>query len=321
MSTRPHLVLDGAVLAARTVGAASVVLYVGSEHRSAIGALEGALRERGGDDRVGVRLVPAPARYVAGEESAAVHCVNDGVALPTAVPPRPFVSGVDGLPTLVQNVETLAHVALIARFGAQWFRESGTAGGAGTTLLTLGGAVERPGVVEVPTGVTLGEVLDGAGTFGAQPRAVLLGGYFGGWVDGAHASTLPIDPVALRSAGHALGCGVVAALPESDCGVVETARIIAYLADQSARQCGPCVFGLRAVAGCWDRVARRAVTSEDLLRIGRWTDELAGRGACHHPDGAANLARSALDVFREEFVLHVERRRCSSAEHALAVAS
>ncbi|MEO8897975.1 MAG: hypothetical protein ABI352_01580 [Candidatus Dormibacter sp.] len=178
MCARPHLVLDGAVLAARTVGADRVVLYVGSDHHNSRGALEAALRERGSSDRVGVRLVIAPSRYVAGEESAAVRCVNDGVALPTAVPPRPFESGVDGLPTLVQNVETLAHVALIARFGAQWFRDCGTSNGPGTTLLTLSGAAARPGVVEVRSGVRLGDVLGDAGFVATDTAAVLVGGYF-----------------------------------------------------------------------------------------------------------------------------------------------
>lgn len=320
MSIRPHLVLDGAVLAARTVAADQVVLYVGAEHRNARRALEDALRERGSRDGIDVRLVIAPPRYVAGEESAAVHCINDGVALPTAVPPRPFESGVDGLPTLVQNVETLAHTALIARFGSQWFRDCGTPNAPGTTLLTLSGAVERPGVVEVRNGTRLGDVLGDAGAVAAQTRAVLVGGYFGGWIDVDAAPTLAVDSVALRAAGQSLGCGVVSVLPTTQCGVVETARIIGFLADQSARQCGPCVFGLRALAGCWDRVARGTVTPEDLVRIGRWTDELAGRGACRHPDGAANLARSALQVFAQEFLLHVEQRRCSCPSAVLRAA-
>ena len=322
MSVRPHLVLDGAVLAARSVGARDIVLYVGIEHAAARQALERALRERNGRDRVEVRLVGAPPRYVAGEESAAVHCVNDGVALPTAVPPRPFERGVGGRPTLVQNVETLAHAALIARFGAGWFHERGTAVGPGTTLLTLSGAVARAGVVEVPSGAPLGRVLgDGASQPGDAPTAVLLGGYFGGWVDGVLAPNLAVDSAALRASGHSLGCGVVSLLSPAQCGVVETARFLGYLADQSARQCGPCVFGLRAVADCWNRIAAGAATGEDLLRAGRWTDELAGRGGCRHPDGAAALARSALRVFRDEFVLHAERRRCSRAGAAVGMAS
>ena len=132
MSTRPHLVLDGAELAAAAVGADQVVIYVGSEHRAARAAIERAMDERMADmsriaTRVPTDLVAAPPTYVAGEESAAVHFVNDGDARPTTTPPRPFERGVDGRPTLVQNVESLAHAALIARYGDEWYRGTGRA--------------------------------------------------------------------------------------------------------------------------------------------------------------------------------------------------
>jgi NADH:ubiquinone oxidoreductase subunit F (NADH-binding) len=312
MAARPHLVLDGAVLAARTVGANHVVLYVGADHTTARAAVARALRERGGADRVDIDIVTAPPRYVAGEESAAVHYVNDGIALPTSVPPRPYERGIAGRPTLVQNVETLAHVALIARFGGQWFADLGRDGSTGTTLLTLSGDVQTPAVVEVAAGTPLSTVLGAHATVGAAGSAVLLGGYFGSWIDGEAASTLAIDSVALRAAGHSLGCGVVHVRGPADCGVVRTAGILDYLADQSARQCGPCVFGLRAIAGALGRVAARQGSPDDLIRVRRWSGELTGRGACRHPDGAANLVRSALQVFADEFTLHVLRARCSA---------
>ncbi|HVS42542.1 MAG TPA: NADH-ubiquinone oxidoreductase-F iron-sulfur binding region domain-containing protein [Candidatus Dormibacteraeota bacterium] len=314
MEARPHLVLDGAALAAAAVGAGEVVLYVGSDHGAAAVALRQALGERPEAERRRIRLVDAPARYVAGEETAAVHFVNDGVALPVSAPPRPYERGVGGRPTLVQNVESLAHVAMIARFGDQWFRGLGDRGSSGTVLLTLCGAVRRPGVHEVAQGTLLGQVIDGAGGGPADPAsAVLLGGYFGGWLTAAEARILPLDPAALRDRGHTLGCGVVAVLPEHRCGVVETAGILAYLADQSARQCGPCVFGLRAIAAAVGRVASGAPETADLDRIRRWSGELSGRGACHHPDGAAGLLLSALRTFAEEFRHHHELRRCSAA--------
>jgi NADH:ubiquinone oxidoreductase subunit F (NADH-binding) len=105
----------------------------------------------------------------------------------------------------------------------------------------------------------------------------------------------------------------VGVLPDHRCGVVETARISAYLADQSARQCGPCVFGLRAIADTLDRIACGTSVPEDLARVQRWTGQLAGRGACRHPDGAARFVGSALRVFAEEFGLHDRYRRCSVA--------
>ncbi|TMD97735.1 MAG: proton-conducting membrane transporter [Chloroflexi bacterium] len=313
MEARPHLVLDGAALAAAAVGAGEVLLYVGSDHGAAAGALRRALADRPEAERRRTRVVAAPARYVAGEETAAVRFVNDGVALPTSAPPRPFERGVAGRPTLVQNVESLAHVAMIGRFGDGWFRDLGRGASSGTALLTLCGAVHRPGVHEVAQGTALGEAIDTAGGgLTDASSAVLLGGYFGSWVTAAEAWSLPLDAATLRDRGHTLGCGVVAVLPEHRCGVVETARILSYLADQSARQCGPCVFGLGAIAAAVGRIASGGAEAADLERIRRWSGELSGRGACHHPDGAAGMLLSALGAFPEEFRHHHELGRCSA---------
>ncbi len=314
MSLRPHLVLDGAILAAAAVGATEVVLYVGAEHRQALGTLAHALRERAAVRRglpVRVTIVEAPVAYVAGEESAAVHFVNAGDARPTTVPPRPFESGIDGRPTLVQNVETLAHAALIARRGAGWYRERGSAATPGTALVTVTGG-ERPGVREIDLGTTVAEVADAARARLADTSAVLLGGYFGSWVRAAEAWDVALDPLELRERGRAFGAGIVAFLPTGECGVRVTARIMAYMAAQSAAQCGPCVFGLRAIGDAVERIATGAGRRGDLARLERWGQEIVGRGACRHPDGAAGHLASALDVFGDEFRLHVATGRCSA---------
>ncbi len=320
MEQRPHLVIDGALLAADTVGAYEIVLYVGADHTGAIQAMHRAVAERPAHERVRLRLMSAPVRYVSGEESAAVHFVNDGIALPTSVPPRPFERGIDGRPTLVQNVETLAHVALIARFGDDWFRSLGVGDASGTTLITVGGAVPQTVLIEAPQGMTITDAVNAAGGLTSSSDAVLLGGYFGGWVASDTAWGLPLDSETLKQRGFALGCGVVAALPAGRCGVVETARILAYLAHESARQCGPCTFGLRAIAAAAGRLASLVATGGDLEHIQRWGGQLAGRGACRHPDGAAGLLGSALRVFAVEFELHYRDRRCSGTS-AAAVAS
>ncbi len=304
LSARPHLVLDGAFLAAAAVEASEVVLYVGEEHGRAHQGAARALAERPETRRLSVRLIAAPARYVAGEESAAVHFLNAGVAVPTTVPPRPYEKGVGGRPTLVQNVESLAHAALIARFGDDWFRSLGVDGSAGTLLLTVAGGVGRPDVIEVRAGITVGEALEIAGGLTEPARAVLIGGYFGAWVDARRAYELPLDAEALRAQGATLGCGVIAVLPESGCGPCETAAIMAYLAGESAFQCGPCIFGLQALAGATRRLTSEAPDPADLQRLHRWSREVRGRGACHHPDGAAGFLQSALHVFEDDFAAH-----------------
>jgi NADH:ubiquinone oxidoreductase subunit F (NADH-binding) len=318
MEQRPHLVIDGALLAAATVGADDVVLYVGADHTGAIQAMHRATTERPASQRARLRLISVPVRYVSGEETAAVHFINAGIALPTSIPPRPYERGVDGRPTLVQNVETLAHVALIARFGDEWFRSLGQGKASGTTLVTVGGAVPQTVLIEVPQGLPLAEAVNAAGGITSDSDAVLLGGYFGGWVESSAAWALPLDPGPLRALGHSLGCGVIAVLPSGRCGVVETARILAYLAHESARQCGPCTFGLRAIAAAAGRVSSLVATPGDLERIQRWAGVLAGRGACRHPDGAAALLASAIRVFGAEFLLHDSEHRCSVASAAAA---
>ncbi len=318
MVMRPHLVLDGAELAADTVGATEVVLYVGRELTDARQALERAIAERGGRrwGRHRVRLVTAPPRYVAGEETAAVRFVDGGPARPTFRPPRPFERGVRGRPTLVQNVETLALVALLARFGPTWYRTVGTSSAPGPLLVTATGAVRRPGVYEVPHGISLGQVLAIAEPAGPM-AGILLGGYFGAWVTPARAESVVLDDEALAESGLGLGCGVVVALPEEACPLMETARILDFLAHESARQCGPCERGLPALAGVAYRLASGQGGADEVKLLQRWAGQLrGGRGACKHPDGAVALLTSALDAFPEHVRLHLRTGACPAVRSA-----
>jgi NADH:ubiquinone oxidoreductase subunit F (NADH-binding) len=319
MTARPHLVLDGALVAARTLKASQVVLYVGEEHRAAWAALAAAQAERPEPELRRARLVASPPRYVAGEASAAVSLAGNSIALPTTKPPSAHEAGVGGAPTLVQNVETLAHIGLIARYGAQWYRTAGRRGAAGTVLITVAGAVRAPGVLEVESGTTVREVLDVVG-IGPASRAVLLGGYFGSWVDFEPALDLPLDGAALRERGLNLGCGVVGVLSARACGVCETARIVRYLAGESSAQCGPCFFGLRALADACSRIAERGTNADDLARLHRWAVEVPGRGACHHPDGAVTFLQSALKTFGPEFVGHPAHWRAQATPARTGVA-
>jgi NADH:ubiquinone oxidoreductase subunit F (NADH-binding) len=310
----PHLVLDGAVLAAEAVGAREAIVAVGGATELEIAALSSAIAARARrrlDGRVRLRAASAPAAFVAGEETALVRFLDGGPAKPTFTPPRPFERGVGGAPTLVQNAETLAHVALIARFGPSWYRELGSEDEPGSALVTLTGAVARPGVYEFELGTTLEHLLAQAGGAAEPLRAVLVGGYFGGWLDAATALPLPLLDAALAPYGAALGARAIVALPADACGVVETARVARYLADESAVQCGPCVFGLEAIAKTLARLARRE-RDRHLGDLGRWVEEIRGRGACRHPDGAARFVASALEVFADEVDLHL-RGRCSGS--------
>jgi NADH:ubiquinone oxidoreductase subunit F (NADH-binding) len=241
-----------------------------------------------------------------------VHWLNGGEARPTTTPPRPFERGVGKRPTLIDNVETLAHLALIARYGAAWFREAGTREASGTMLTTVTGAVSQPGVYEVEAGTSVGDVLELAG-LQAGAEAVLIGGYFGTWHDIAAVAARPFTAAGLRPADASPGAGVLFALPAEACGLAEAARIMRFLASQGAQQCGPCIFGLPAIADDLAQLAAGRPEGDPLSRMQRRFGVISGRGACRHPDGAVRMAASAVQTFGADAHAHARRRPCLSA--------
>ena len=305
---RPHLIIDGALIAAESVGADDVVIYVSRAARRATRALRHALAERR-HDRISeprIRIVHTQHRYVAGESSAVVRRVNGGPAKPSFSPPHPSERGVLGRPTLVQNAETIAHLALIARYGDAWFRERGTDAAPGTGMVTLSGNVARPGVYEVDLGTSLATVIGAAGGALSAPIGLLVGGYFGTWLGPERGAAATLCPKHVS-----VGCGVIGMLGRDGCGVGESARIVSYLARESAGQCGPCVHGLRAVGEAMTRLAAGDADRGDVIRIHRWSDQIVGRGACNHPDGAVNNLRTALETFAADVERHVSGLPCA----------
>ena len=305
MACSPHLVLDGAVLAAEITGARRAVIVV---HRDVRAVLDEAVAERARArlDRVRLEIRTAAEGFVAGQASAVVQWVHRGVPAPTATPRRLAQRGLRGAPTLVQNVETLAHLALIARYGASWFRSAGTPAEPGSMLVTVLGAVRAPGVREVAIGTPVGQLLDLSGGASAPLQALLLGGYFGTWVDAAEVLSRPFSSAGLADLGAVPGAGLIAALPAAACGLGETARVVRYLASESAGQCGPCVFGLPSIAGQVERLGEGGGADPGLLR--RWLGQVDGRGGCAHPGGAVRMVRSALRTFGPELSLHTAGR-------------
>ena len=169
-------------------------------------------------------------------------------------------------------------------------------------LVTVLGAVREPCVLEIAIGTPVGQVLGLAGGPSAPLQALLLGGYSGSWVNAADAAGRPFSSAGLADLGAGTGAGLIAALPADACGIAETARVVRYLAAESAGQCGPCLFGLAAIAAELDRIAEGRITDLGLLR--RWLGQVDRRGGCAHPDGAVRLVRSALRVFGAELSEH-----------------
>jgi NADH:ubiquinone oxidoreductase subunit F (NADH-binding) len=310
----PHLVLDGAALAADAVGAREVVVAVPGPARVERSTVEAAIEERrrsGIDLHAAFRVAAVPAGFLTGEETALIRFLDGGAAKPTVTPPRPYERGLGGAPTLVNNVETLAHLALVARFGGHWFRELGTIAEPGSALATVSGAVRRPGVYEVALGTGFADVIDEAGGLATSTSVFLVGGYFGTWLRAEDMLALRFVDADLRPRGAALGARAIVALPDDTCAVGEVARVTRYLAAQSARQCGPCLHGLDAIATAMERLA--AGDADERPRLARWVSMIRGRGACHHPDGVTAFVASALLALADEIDLHLRYGRCRAS--------
>jgi NADH:ubiquinone oxidoreductase subunit F (NADH-binding) len=307
----PNLVLDGLQLAAEAAGVTEAHLYLHAAGPEILRALaERAARRL---DRIDVSITQAPPRFLAGQETALINRIGGGPALPTFQPPRVTERGLGGAPTLVQNVETLAHLALIARYGPRWFRAAGTGSEPGSMLLTVYQPHSKPLVTEAEIGAPLASMLP-AGQTGPGPevQAWLVGGYHGSWLPLPDAAGLRLSNESLRPFGAAAGAGVLVALPAGRCGLAETARVVRYLAAESAGQCGPCLNGLPRIATALAELAGPKPRRQVREDAERWAGLVTGRGACHHPDGTVRFVRSALTVFGPEIARHAQGR-CSAA--------
>ena len=314
IAVAPHLVLDGAVLAAAAVGADTVHVCLPRGRFAQYRQLSAAVdeRRRARLDPVPLRLHALPHTYVSSESTSLVRWLNGGPARPRDSSPRTHERGVARRPTLVHNAETVAHLALIARYGPTWFQQVGTPDEPGTMLVTISGALRTPAVLEVELGTPLATVLERVGGATEPLQAILLGGFAGTWLPTAHLHT-PLTRHDLAPLGAAPGAGVVVALPRSACGLTETARILSYLAAHSARQCGPCRLGLPAVAEDFTALAAGRADPAMLSRLRRRTALLPDRGTCRHPDGAARLAASALRAFADDVDDHLTHGSCPAA--------
>ena len=304
LRNRPHLVLDGLRLAAAIVAADRAHVYV-SDPESAR-SVETALSELGacplGGISVAVRVVDPG--YIAGEETAAVRALNGGPVKPTDKPPRPFEVGVDGRPTLVSNVETLANLPYIQQHGSSAFREQGTSRSPGTLLVTITGADRPPGLYEVPHGLPITELLALHGVSTDRVRGALMGGYFAGLLN-RQVLDASVDHETFRGLGCGLGCGAISVITD-DCPVAVAASVLAYFDRENAAQCGSCFNGTAAMAAAARALRDGAATTEDVERLRRWSVVLRGRGACATLDAATNAAASLLDQFPNAVQLHLD---------------
>ncbi|MFI0817605.1 NADH-ubiquinone oxidoreductase-F iron-sulfur binding region domain-containing protein [Streptomyces sp. NPDC021098] len=296
----PHLVIDGATLAAEAIGAEEVVIAC---HRPDVEeSLNAAIAERG-PSGVPVEVSVTPDRFVAGEGGAVINGISGAPAIPNGRKIRSSENGLGGLPTLLSNTETYAQIAIAARMGALPYRSVGLPTEPGTTLLTVGGKY----VMETPTGVPLTYVLELCGLSPGQ--GVLVGGYHGKWLDPKAINATTISRESMKKYGARLGAGAVLPIPEDTCPLGETARVARWLAAETAGQCGPCFIGLPALADAIGQVERGGGQSA-IDNVRAYINSVRKRGACSHPDGTAGFVTTALDAFPEEFESHALGAGC-----------
>ncbi len=298
----PHLVLDGAVIVARAIGAREIRIAVHDGLQAA--DLQHSRDERPGIRRLTITTDVIGGGFVAGEARSVIRALNGGPAIPPGRRTLPTEHGVGGAPTFLSNVETFAQLALLVNAGPAAYTAVGTREEPGSTLITVGGAVLRPQVLELPLGTPLDAVLLAAG---ARPAAgVIVGGYHGGWIQ-PHAD-LRLSRKAISAAGASLGAGVVLVLDDTTCALGELTRVASWLAHESVGQCGPCTFGLPALVADLVSLTRGGAQSEYAAQ--RHAAQVTGRGACAHPDGAVRFITSGLKQLSHEVATHRRRSGC-----------
>ncbi len=310
LCTIPHLVIDGLVSAAEALGASELVIWLHADASDARRAVSGALAERRAHRYAEpeIRLVLAPSHYLSGESSAILRTLTGGPTLPQFSRRPAAADGYFGSPAVVHNVETLARIGLLARSGVRRHQTS--------TMLTVCTRHART-AMEVEPGTTIGAAVCAGGWLGAAPQAVLFGGYGGSWLPWSAVADVLAEESALVEVGASLGAGVLIPLGRSECGVSRTADIASFMADASARQCGPCRFGLASLAELLQGVAAGTAGRDAVRRLDTLRSLIDGRGGCHHPDGVVRMVASALATFESDVARHVRGLSCEATDDTL----
>jgi NADH:ubiquinone oxidoreductase subunit F (NADH-binding)/NADH:ubiquinone oxidoreductase subunit E/NAD-dependent dihydropyrimidine dehydrogenase PreA subunit len=318
LESYPFRALEGAAIAAWAIGAREGVLYIRTEYPLALQRVRAALARLTaegllGEDILGsgwglhLRIVEGAGAFVCGEETALLASIEGRRGMPRLRPPYPAEAGLDGKPTLVNNVETLANVPWILRHGAAAFAALGTAGSKGTKVFALAGKTARGGLIEVPMGISIRAVVEGIGggvAGGKAFKAVQIGGPSGGCVPAALADT-PIDYEALNSVGAIMGSGGVVVLDESDC-MVEIARYFLHFTQaQSCGRCAPCRVGTRRMLDLLEKLCAGKGEAGDVEALESLAWTVKRLSLCGLGQTAPNPVLSTLRHFRHEYEAHL----------------
>ena len=319
----PHAVLEGMAIAAYAVGAKRGYIYVRAEYPLAIQRLKRAIsqaREYGllGDDifesgfSFDVELRMGAGAFVCGEETALIASIEGRRGEPRPRPPYPAQSGLWGKPTLINNVETFANVRHIILKGADWFSSLGTQTSKGTKVFALAGQVRNTGLVEVPMGITLRELIfevGGGVPKGQKFKAVQIGGPSGGCLP-EELLDVPVDYESLREHGAIMGSGGVIVLDDSACMVNVAKFFLQFTADESCGKCTPCRVGTQMMLEILNRITEGEGTEEDLARLEELAQLVKSASLCGLGQTAPNPVLSTLRYFRDEYLAHIRDKAC-----------
>ena len=323
----PHAIIEGMLIAAYAAGAEFGYIYIRAEYPLAITTLKKALDQAKSLNLVGENILETPFKFnidlrlgagafVAGEETAILASVEGKRAMPRPRPPYPATSGLWAKPTLIQNVETLANIPLIVSNGGAWFAEIGTPRCSGTKCFSLTGKISSPGLIEVPMGTTLREVVFDIG--GGIPnnrkfKAVLVGGPSGGCLP-EELLNLPIDYESLAKAGAIMGSGGIVAIDDQSC-MVDTAKFFTdFCVDESCGKCVPCRVGLAKVKGIFERIMRGEGRLEDMKLLEDAGNYIREASLCGLGQTAPNPVLTTLRYFKDEYIEHIIDVKCSAGK-------
>jgi NADH:ubiquinone oxidoreductase subunit F (NADH-binding)/(2Fe-2S) ferredoxin len=323
----PQAIIEGMLIAAYAVGAEKGYIYIRSEYPLAIQTLQKAIAQARAMTLLGDSILETPFKFdlelrfgagafVAGEETAILASVEGRRAMPRPRPPYPANSGLWGKPTLIQNVETLANIPVIVQNGGEWFAKLGTAKCSGTKCFSLTGQINNPGLIEVPMGITLREVVYEIGG-GIQNnrafKAVLVGGPSGGCLPEALLD-LPIDYDSLTKVGAIMGSGGIVVIDDQSCMVDQAKFFEDFCVDESCGKCVPCRAGLVKVQEIFNRITTGEGKMEDIAALDKAGNYIKEASLCGLGQTAPNPVLTTLRYFRDEYVEHISEKKCRAGK-------
>ena len=323
----PHAILEGMLIAAYAIGAEKGYIYIRAEYPLAIQTLQKAITQAKSMSLLGDSVLETPFKFdvelrlgagafVAGEETAILASVEGRRAMPRPRPPYPANSGLWGKPTLIQNVETLANIPLIVLNGGLWFSKIGTAKCTGTKCFSLTGKVNNPGLIEVPMGITLREVvfdIGGGVQEGRKFKAVLVGGPSGGCLPETLLEQ-PIDYETLKNVGAIMGSGGIVVLDEHSC-MVDTAKFFTeFCVDESCGKCTPCRAGLARIKEIFEAITQGNGKLEDITTLEKSSGYIRDASLCGLGQTAPNPVITTLRYFKDEYIQHITEKTCQAGK-------